>query len=249
MKKSKQIINKIVTLSCLSLLLLVLFTSCAKEKEEPKEPETTEQEESVEVEPEEPVEVEPEEPVVAEPEPIETMPAGLQELKFIDFGIESGDYIKGSYKGEYFGETLDNTVVSGKLTFTPRGDTHVLIGGKKAWGGFGISAIVPLHEDEWVLRLYDTNNDKKGVKFQPYYFYSDVAGVPLIGQELDFKVSIQYVDNDGDGLKNDVKLGMWFADKLYDNKYIYLKDFTDLSYSMGTWMTLVVFEDAQLTIK
>ena len=62
------------------------------------------------------------------------------------------------------------------------------------------------------------------------------------------KVSIQYVDNDGDGTKNDVKVGMWFNDKLYENKYIYLKDYANLGYSMGTWMTIVVFQDAKLFI-
>ena len=68
------------------------------------------------------------------------------------------------------------------------------------------------------------------------------------GKEVDVKISIEYVDQDGDGSENDVKLGMWFNDKLYDNEYIYLKNYTNLSYSMGTWMTLVIREDATLVI-
>ena len=102
--------------------------------------------------------------------------------------------------------------------------------------------------EEWVLRIYDTNRDKKGWKFQPIFLHSDVAGVPLVGKEVDVKISIQYVDQDGDGSENDVKLGMWFNDKLYNNEYIYLKNYTDLDYSMGTWMTLVIKEDATLVI-
>ena len=220
------------------MLVLLLVTACGttKKEDDKQEPQQEEQQQEEQQSEE------------SEPEVLETMPEGLEELTYIDFGFNKEEYTKGTHKGEYGGTTLDNTVISGKVTFTPKGDTHILFGGTKPMGGFGLSALVPNKSTEWVLRLYDTNVDKKGVKFDPVFFYSDVAGTQLVGAELDLKVTIQYVDNDGDGLKNDVKVGMWFNDKLYDNKYIYLKDFNGLSYSMGTWMTIVIFQDAQLFI-
>ena len=226
----------------MSILVLLLFTACGSDEKdsEKKDPQKQEEQQGNQEQQKEEEQ--------KEPEVLETLPADLEELHYIDFGFNKPEYQKGTYKGEYGGSTLDNTVISGKVTFTPKGDTHILFGGTKAMGGFGLSAIVPNKSTEWVLRLYDTNVDKKGVKFDPYFFYSDVAGTQLVGKEIDLKVSIQYVDNDGDGNKNDVKVGMWFNDKLYDNKYIYLKDYTSLSYSMGTWMTIVIFQDAQLFI-
>lgn len=244
MNNNRKIWTKIVQLCCMSIILLSLFLLAAcgssKKDSEKKDPQQQEQQEQ----PKE--EQQPDEQ--KEPEVPETLPADLEELHYIDFGFNQEEYTKGTHKGEYGGTTLDNTVISGKVTFTPKGDTHILFGGTKPMGGFGLSALVPNKSTEWVLRLYDTNVDKKGVKFDPIFFYSDVAGTQLVGKEIDLKVSIQYVDNDGDGNKNDVKVGMWFNDKLYDNKYIYLKDYASLSYSMGTWMTIVVFKDAQLFI-
>lgn len=250
MKNNRKIWAKIVQLCCMSALLIFALTACkADEKDsEKKEPQKQEEQQKEQQSHDEQQQEEQQKEEQQEPVVLETLPADLEELHFIDFGFNKEEYTRGTYKGEYGGTTLDNTVISGKVTFTPKGDTHILFGGTKPMGGFGLSAIVPNKSTEWVLRLYDTNVDKKGVKFQPYFFYSDVAGTQVVGQEIDLKVSIQYVDNDGDGQKNDVKVGMWFNDKLYDNKYIYLKDYASLSYSMGTWMTLVIFQDAQLFI-
>lgn len=243
MKNNKKIWLRIAQACCLCMTSLLLITSCAKEKENSEKKGSTEQEGQSDAQGESQDSQESQEEVV-----LETMPTGLEELHFIDFGLNNVEYTKGTYKGEYGGTTLDDTLISAKVTFTPKGDTHILVGGKAAMGGFGINALVPLKSEEWVLRLYDTNVDKKGWKFDPIYFYSDVAGVPLVGQEIDLKISIQYVDNDGDGIENDVKVGMWFNDKLYNNEYIYLKDFATLGYSMGTWMTVVIFEGGELFI-
>ena len=216
---------------CICIISLLLFIACASDEKESEKTENTNQEQQVQ-----------------ESEVLETLPTDLQQLSFIDFGLENGVYSQGTYKGEYGGSDINGTLLSAKLTFTPKGDTHVLIGGKEAWGGFGLSVIQMEDTEEWVLRLYDTNGDKKGWKFDPIFLYSEVAGVPLIGKEVDVKISIEYVEQDGEGVENDVKLGLWFNNKLYDNEYIYLKDYTNLSYSMGTWMTVLVREDATLVI-
>lgn len=181
-------------------------------------------------------------------EVIETLPVGLKEIGFVDFGISGGIYEKGTTKGEYGGKSLDGTIFSGKVTFSEAGESYLMFGGKEAWGGFGISTIQDSETGAKVLRLYDTNGDKKGMKFNVYYFDSEVAGVPLIGEELDLKVSLEYVDKDGDDAKDDVKVGVWFNDTLYDNKYIYLNSFVNTSYSMGNWLTVYVTNGAELAV-
>lgn len=231
MRNKKNLWMRIVRVCCMCVMLLLVITSCASKDAEPDKTEQSAQEEQEE-----------------EQEVLETLPTDLEALSFIDFGITNGVYEQGTYKGEYGGSDINGTLISAKLTFTPKGDTHILIGGKEAWGGFGLSVIQMEDTEEWVLRIYDTNGDKKGWKFDPIFLHSDVAGVPLIGKEVDVKISIQYVDQDGDGVENDVKLGMWFNDRLYDNEYIYLKNYTNLGYCMGTWMTIVVREDATLVI-
>jgi hypothetical protein len=50
--------------------------------------------------------------------------------------------------------------------------------------------------------------------------------VPLTGAELDLQLSFQLVDNDGDRKKDDLKLGIWFNEVLYNNSYFYFNNCT-----------------------
>lgn len=176
------------------------------------------------------------------------LPEGLTEITFHDFGFTDGDYTQYP-SGEYEGETLDNTLFIGKITFPESASAHLMYGGKVAGGGFDIVPAQDTTTGEWYLRLFDTNQDKSGRKFSEYKFYSNVAGVPLVGTEVALMLSLQYVDNDGDGVKNDVKLGVWFGGKLYNNRYIYLKDFANTGHSMGTWMAFSISKTTKITIK
>ena len=180
---------------------------------------------------------------------VETIPEGLTELTIKDFGITPDSYVGGLHAGEYSGSTLDKTLVSTKVTFSEEGQAFLMIGGKSSWGGFGISTFNDLSTGEPVLRLYDTMNQGASRMFDSYLFYSDVAGATLIGEELELKVSIEFVDQNEDGMKNDVKLGFWFNGKLYDNEYIYLEDYANTRHSMGTWMTIKLNDNAPLTIR
>lgn len=46
-------------------------------------------------------------------------------------------------------------------------------------------------------------------------------------EEFRLAISTKYVDYDEDGEENDIELGLWFDEKLYDGTYFYLKDCTD----------------------
>ena len=70
-----------------------------------------------------------------------------------------------------------------------------------------------------------------------YVFNSVVAGTELTDNWFNIKLSTEYVDSDGDGAKDDVKLGVWFNDVLYDNTYIYLKDYVQY---FGNYMSIFV---------
>ena len=175
-------------------------------------------------------------------------PEGLKEITFRDFGFINGDVTKYP-SGEYEGDTLDNTLFTGKITFPKKDSAHIMYGGKVAGGGFDIVPAKNETTGEWYLRLFDTNQDKTGRKFTEYKFYENVAGVPLVGEEVALSLSLQYVDHDNDGKKDDVKLGVWFGGKLYNNNYIYLDNFADTGHSMGTWMAFSVDKTTKIKIE
>ena len=79
----------------------------------------------------------------------------------------------------------------------------------------------------WFYNLADGKLYMRGVKGDTgtYVFNSVVAGVELTDNEYNMKLSTEFVDSDNDGVKDDVKLGVWFNDVLYDNEYIYLENY------------------------
>ena len=176
------------------------------------------------------------------------VPEGLKEITFRDFGFIDGDISKYP-SGEYEGKTLDNTIFTGKITFPKNVNAHIMYGGKVGGGGFDIVPAQDEKTGQWYLRLFDTNQDKTGRKFAEYKFYENVAGMPLVGTEVALSLSLQYVDHDKDGAKDDVKLGVWFGGKLYNNNYIYLDNFADTGHSMGTWMAFSVVKTTKIAIE
>ena len=55
----------------------------------------------------------------------------------------------------------------------------------------------------------------------------DTAGVTsFLNKEFKLSITTRYADYDGDGSADDVELGFFINDKLYDNRYMYLKDYT-----------------------
>ena len=175
------------------------------------------------------------------------LPTDMKEISFRDFGFVDGDYTS-SKKGQYDGDTLNGTLFSGKITFSETGDTHLIYGGKVAGGGISLATS---YDDThgYHLRLRNPKDSESTATFSEIHFYSDVARVPLVGEELDLKLSLQYIDNDGKGAENDVKLGVWFGGKLYNNNYIYINDYVDNNHSMGTWMSFAIMGGATTKIE
>ena len=208
----------------ISLLVvgMLLFTSCGKQEQQ--------------------------KPTVTDtPKKQERLSEDLKQITFRDFGIKDGPYTDTVKQGQYSGESLNGTVFCGKVTFSEEGRARLVLGGTTSQGGFALSTVKDIETGKTVLQLSDSDLDRSGAKFEEYYFNSDVAGVPLIGEELDLKLSIEFVDADKDKKEDDVKLGVWFADKLYNNEYIYLKNYTETGHSMGNWLA-VTLQDASITV-
>ena len=73
-----------------------------------------------------------------------------------------------------------------------------------------------------------------------YVFLSTNAGTKLADNRFNLKLSTELVDSDRDGKKDDVKLGVWFNDVLYNNEYIYLIDYKEF---LGGYMGLYSMND------
>ena len=57
------------------------------------------------------------------------------------------------------------------------------------------------------------------------YLKSSIAGTALVGEEINLKVSYQLIPKEGDATKKVLQLGIWFNDRLYDNKYFYIENY------------------------
>lgn len=59
------------------------------------------------------------------------------------------------------------------------------------------------------------------------YLYAATAGLTsFLDTEFKLNITTRYADYDGDGSADDMELGFFINDKLYDNRYMYLKDYT-----------------------
>lgn len=147
--------------------------------------------------------------------------ATLRTITFNNYGIADNTYTIGpdtdlEASGKHLG-TLDDTLFSGNVTFGGNGGTEIRFGGvANAWTGL----------------LFQTKTDNNNLYMQDaealtseYAFTPATAGVQLVAQSINLKISTQFIDYDNDGLKDDVRLGVWFNGVLYDANYIYLTDY------------------------
>ncbi len=150
------------------------------------------------------------------------LPEGLCEITFRDFGIADDTYTT-DVSGMYSGNSLDGTVFTGVIKAAP--GAAVFIGGKTNWQG------IKLIFTEKALSMMNGADEKTG--FTKLTFDSTAAGTVFTGIDLKLQMSFEFVDNDGGGTENDLKLGMWFNGILYNNNYIYLNNYTDRDDTMG----------------
>jgi hypothetical protein len=184
---------------------------------------------------------------VAQQKDLETMPEGLTNITFRDFGLADGTYTAaGGKSGVYSGSSLDGTLLSGKVTFGKVGGAaELMVAPKGTWTG------------ALRLRQRDAGNHASLYLTVPYpegtktlELTPEIAGVQLTGAELDLQMSFQLVDNDSDGAKDDLKLGVWFNGVLYNNEYFYINDCPFVKSAMQSQIVLYPqFEGHSITIE
>ena len=156
-------------------------------------------------------------------EEVPTLNSNFKELTFASYEIKTGTYKyankKLSAKGQAELDNLDGVIFSDTVNFSDEPGACICFGGvKTAWQGLNI-----LSTAKGELQIKAAT----GKPFEPLVFKSEYAGVDLTGQDVEFTMSFEYVDADGDGQKNDVKLGVWFNGKAYRNKWYYLPNFAE----------------------
>ena len=153
-----------------------------------------------------------------------------------NFGIKDGTYTKAMKKGSY-ALSMHKKVFSVDIEFSKDVGEDFRYGGKAdGWHG------LRFWSDKTCIYMEDVDG-----RSEQYTFIPLIAGTTLVGEEFNLKISTEYVDCDADGEKDDVKLGVWFNNKLYDNEYIYLKDYKKmLGKNIGVYSSN---EIAYITVK
>lgn len=147
----------------------------------------------------------------------ETLDPGYKMITLGNFGIKDGTYRSVIEKGSY-ALSMHKKVFSVDIEFSSDLGEDFRYGSQvDGWHG------LRFWSDGSVLRMEDVDGYTSTYTFAPL-----IAGTKLVDREFNLKLSTEYVDSDNDGRKDDVKLGVWFNDKLYNNKYIYLKDYKDV---------------------
>ena len=154
------------------------------------------------------------------------------------------------------GDSLDKTVFDGMIDFPAGSDTfgNYYFGGKENWYGFAI-----LREGTDGLKLYyncketghfHNNNGDTGTtamaNTQIAVFYPDKAGAQLRGNpDLRFSLSVEYINETE--THTDLKVGVFFDGKLYNGKYLTVKDVAKNELAKN--LAFYVQNDAQYTIR
>ena len=154
----------------------------------------------------------------------EKLPSDYTLITLGNFGIKDGTY-RGTFKQGFYALSMHKTVFSVDIEFSTDLGEDLRYGSRvDGWHG------LRFWSQENNLHMQDVDGYTK-----TYVFDMVVANMKLVGEKINLKISTEYVDSDSDGVKDDVKLGVWFNDKLYNNEYIYLKNYKNV---LGKYMSV-----------
>ena len=155
------------------------------------------------------------------------LPEDYQIYTHKNFGVPYGTYTvangTAAVSGSVSGITnFDKAILHfPKITFD--GDVDLNFAGPGPWEGFKIRSASSTGE----LTLRSGYGQ---FVTSPVSMTDDIAGVDVVGGSYDLKISIQYVDD------ATIKMGIWFNDALYDNKYVYVDVSEKSNDKLGLYM-------------
>ena len=140
------------------------------------------------------------------------------------------DASKGTFSGDFDLETLDGTLFSTKIKYSEeKSRLHLGLGDYElSYGGisFRLEGDNLVVSNEYSGRNVDGKGVLKNMPSSLVVIKPKMAGVGTTFKDTEFllQVSIDFVDDDGDGNKNDIKLGVFINGSLYNNMYFVIKD-------------------------
>ena len=146
----------------------------------------------------------------------------LEKVTFSDYKIDDGDYGYNAgqdfaKRGSYW-ESLNGKVFAGDVTISQ----------KKAYLYFGDKEDAA---DGFYLASGQYDDDVDALQFhlgdKNYKFTPEIAGTALVGEQVNLKISYQVIDKDKDGQNDNLKIGVWFNNVLYNNQYFYVSTYND----------------------
>lgn len=135
------------------------------------------------------------------------------------------DVETGTVNGHLPVDTMDKVMFSAKVSFGNMSQLHYGNTDANGWGGI---TFYQEGNNKTVLKMGKIDGDLlKNLPRDKYYFQVRKAlganATTFVDVEFVLGVYTEFVDIDGDG-KDDLKLGVFFNGKLYDNKFIYIQD-------------------------
>lgn len=153
--------------------------------------------------------------------------AELQKLTLLDAGVSDSTNMQ-LYEVSLPVDTLDGTLFSVRLCYNAEG-SRMHFGAKDGtrWDYSGLS--FRLDGGRLIIGNELAGGSGNVLTNMPETLValdSQIAGVGDTFENVEFllQISTEFVDNDGDGVKNDIKLGVYINGNLYDNQYYYIKD-------------------------
>lgn len=148
-------------------------------------------------------------------------------ITFSDFGLETGkitcgaDVVASSRASEY--STFDRVVFSGDFRMSDDCAYQIIYGGDSGWGGLRL-----MIESDGTLNgsWYKGNDTQLVIWGNPTHLGLN----SLTKESFNVMISTELVDDDGDGKKNDIKIGVWINKVLYEYQgsgYHIVKDWGD----------------------
>ncbi len=160
--------------------------------------------------------------IIGKPVAAPSVDDSFKKITFNSYDMESGIYkynpLGLSASGDGGLTSLDRVVFSDTVNFSDAAGVQMRFGGKTSpWEGMVWESI-----GDGKLQLTAATGG-----FPAMVFDSETAGVKLTGNDVEVIFSFEYVDSDGDGKKDDVKFGVWFDGKAYNDRWIYLRDYAE----------------------